>query len=389
MSSTDQAAEPSMDEILASIRRIIADEPTPEPSSDDAGGDDDILDLSDALIASDPPASAPPLADEPAGFEQAAQPMPEPLLEPAVQQGGPVMDAPQEMAAAPMGVEAFQDPTQEMPAAFPEPNPVMDQGPVLDQRIAGQGEFQQQMQDPGMAPGGMMGAPEGPGFAGGEMAPQGYAPLGQDPNAVQPFQADATQAMPGGAEQIPLGLQRNLEEIPSGPAATFAPGAGDVAMGQGAAPFGGQVSPMQDQAEPLDLGQMMPAPGMEAAPGDNFSTDITFDGMPAGLVSQPIAMPGDDLAASVENSVADELAQVLAEGGAVSAPAMAVSEVLPLVAAPVAASPAPIAAGAVGGPKTLEQSIQELLKPMLREWLDENMPRIVEDVVKSEIDPKG
>jgi cell pole-organizing protein PopZ len=40
------------------------------------------------------------------------------------------------------------------------------------------------------------------------------------------------------------------------------------------------------------------------------------------------------------------------------------------------------AAPASGAGKTLEDSVKELLRPMLREWLDDNMERIVQDEVK-------
>ena len=35
--------------------------------------------------------------------------------------------------------------------------------------------------------------------------------------------------------------------------------------------------------------------------------------------------------------------------------------------------------------RTLEQVVKELMRPMLREWLDQNLPALVEDVVKREI----
>ena len=32
------------------------------------------------------------------------------------------------------------------------------------------------------------------------------------------------------------------------------------------------------------------------------------------------------------------------------------------------------------GAKTLEDSIKDMLRPMLRQWLDENMPRLVREL---------
>ena len=46
--------------------------------------------------------------------------------------------------------------------------------------------------------------------------------------------------------------------------------------------------------------------------------------------------------------------------------------------------PAPEAAPADGG-RTIETLAVELMKPMLREWLDANLPEIVEDAVRAEV----
>ncbi len=46
--------------------------------------------------------------------------------------------------------------------------------------------------------------------------------------------------------------------------------------------------------------------------------------------------------------------------------------------------PAPEAAPADGG-RTIESLAAELMKPMLREWLDANLPEIVEDAVRAEV----
>jgi hypothetical protein len=43
-------------------------------------------------------------------------------------------------------------------------------------------------------------------------------------------------------------------------------------------------------------------------------------------------------------------------------------------------------AAAVAGPETLEGLVRELLKPMLSEWLDANLPEIVEAMVAREIE---
>ena len=48
------------------------------------------------------------------------------------------------------------------------------------------------------------------------------------------------------------------------------------------------------------------------------------------------------------------------------------------------------AAGAPGGPvRTMEDTVVELLRPMLRQWLDANMPRIVEKALRVELSEDG
>jgi cell pole-organizing protein PopZ len=46
---------------------------------------------------------------------------------------------------------------------------------------------------------------------------------------------------------------------------------------------------------------------------------------------------------------------------------------------------APSVAGAPGAPPKMDRAAAELLRPMLRQWLAENMPRIVEDALRSEL----
>jgi len=59
------------------------------------------------------------------------------------------------------------------------------------------------------------------------------------------------------------------------------------------------------------------------------------------------------------------------------------------VAAPVAPErpkrPVPSAAPSFAAGMTVEQLVAETLKPILRDWLDENLPAMVEDMVQAEI----
>jgi len=51
---------------------------------------------------------------------------------------------------------------------------------------------------------------------------------------------------------------------------------------------------------------------------------------------------------------------------------------------PSPAAESPVSSAAMGG-KTLEDSVKELLRPMLQEWLDKNMPRLVEAAMREEV----
>ena len=44
---------------------------------------------------------------------------------------------------------------------------------------------------------------------------------------------------------------------------------------------------------------------------------------------------------------------------------------------------------ASAGTKGLEDTVKELLKPLLMQWLDENMPRIVNEAIREEIAANG
>ena len=99
----DVSAEPSMEDILASIKRIIAEDaehsapirarrrPAPPPVEDFVA-DDDVLELSEQ-------APAPPVAPQPIVAEPVAAPVPMPMSPPVAEAAAPVA-APQPMAAA-------------------------------------------------------------------------------------------------------------------------------------------------------------------------------------------------------------------------------------------------------------------------------------------------
>jgi cell pole-organizing protein PopZ len=69
-------------------------------------------------------------------------------------------------------------------------------------------------------------------------------------------------------------------------------------------------------------------------------------------------------------------------GSAASAFARLNQAVQDSVPPPAAADPGPMVAA---GGKTIEELVKETLRPMLKEWLDQNLPQLVERYVEREI----
>jgi len=69
------------------------------------------------------------------------------------------------------------------------------------------------------------------------------------------------------------------------------------------------------------------------------------------------------------------------DAGAKPAAAVPATIHLPGPAATTTAAPQPAAPAT----RTLEDAVMELLRPMLKEWLDDNLPRIIEDAVRKEV----
>jgi cell pole-organizing protein PopZ len=93
--------------------------------------------------------------------------------------------------------------------------------------------------------------------------------------------------------------------------------------------------------------------------------------MPQPTVGAPIGDPAPDHTlmgagvAGVASSAFERLSQAVQDS----------------VPAPTAADPGPT----MGNGKTLEDLVKEMLRPMLREWLDRNLPPMVERFVEREI----
>ena len=103
----------------------------------------------------------------------------------------------------------------------------------------------------------------------------------------------------------------------------------------------------------------MPQPSFETAPAPRPA--------PAPSFEQPLAASS---AAGAATSAFDRLNQVVEERKA----------------APAAAAPIAMPAMAIGaGGKTIEDLVKEMLRPMLKEWIDRSLPPMVEQLVEREI----
>ncbi|MGH1418381.1 MAG: DUF2497 domain-containing protein [Hyphomicrobiaceae bacterium] len=120
-----------------------------------------------------------------------------------------------------------------------------------------------------------------------------------------------------------------------------------------------------------------------AAQDSTHASDDTSDPSTAGVASSSVPEPTVEAVAE-ESAVSD----VSAESGVASSPSAASAasgaQAMELAAA-AAKDPEVTASISPAGVQTLEDTVAELLRPMLREWLSNNMPRIVEKALRIEL----
>ena len=396
MSSSEQAPEPTMDEILASIRRIIADEPTvssenpsPPPGAgamdadggvvDDIaralsqGGDpaapaggDGILELTNEL---EPHAAAPQPSAPNAGH-----PNPPPHMPSLAEPPAPGHEAPPGAAN-----HASQPAMPPAGAAFPAASPPVPEGaPQMQQAMPPAGAHDPAFPPPpgrppvggpppqmfeGGPPNGGVPVNAGPMNAGpGAAPPPGFAPAapaGQDDplaamNAaahvapVEPVLAPDAVAVEGYHPAAPTGMpQRQL------------PGEN---TGFGAPPIDQAIHSLPDQ----DAARMAPAPA-PAGPMPGAEMHLT----PNEPQFEPV----------VSETEFDISVETPEEADARAHDAAAIDDQETAVdSAPAANNTAE---------NSFEKSVKAMLKPILRDWLDDNMPRILEGAMKDEMDSRG
>jgi cell pole-organizing protein PopZ len=121
------------------------------------------------------------------------------------------------------------------------------------------------------------------------------------------------------------------------------------------------------------------AGGDQAAPGGVEAASPVAVMAEAPAAAPPVATASEPVDAAVADEPADDKSS--------PAPFFATQPALPEDAAPApdAAVAAKPAGAGVPSPGALERTIAEILEPVIRNWLDSNLPRMVEKVIREEV----
>lgn len=398
MQKPDKAPEPSMEEILASIRKIIAEEPIgtrpgPEPrgpslgslssqpdagkpsdrsdgpkftrpSRDDRGSDGPPFSVDDALadLIDDPP--LPRFATGP-GRDDA---IPKPPVRPA---------APEEDNQRPSWLFARPGASAAQPA--PDPSAESPRGPGL------LGQLDSIRPLPRSGPGSGIEPLTPKPAAGPQKIPAPDSPVDRQVETVRPT---------GGVTPIPLGHQPQDPVLP-GAARNTPTGIGSAPPRAEGGPSPAAPAGVVNRPEPTP---QQPASRVAEPPRDAGAAPAAAKPQPVepatrveqprpvqpradapAVESKPAPAPVPERPARTDASPLATLAQSLAASSASPAPSQEAAKVEP---APAPKTEAPASSPVV---RTLEDTVAELLRPMLRDWLDANMPRIVEKALRVEL----
>jgi cell pole-organizing protein PopZ len=432
MSSTERAPEPTMEDILASIRRIITDDdagkgqgdkPAAAAQTEDASlegeADNQIIDDIARVLSSG--------SDEPADEDEEIMDLTGELggLELVEEEPQDVLETPEPVDAAPefVGSSDVSDEVVALDAAQPDvlqPDVPQadDAGPdVLEPEMLEVAETVVEVETLEVAEPVGMEAPQE------ETVPREMPSMAPPPIPEPPVEAAPEAPKLSASEEAATALERAIAALKAGqsPATAAAP----VPTAPPAPPFDASV-PVAESVEPTaeaaleeTLAEAIPLPSdiPMAVPMDSptpeSETHLDPDAesvveMAESVVemaetqTEPDALAEDELVL-----MDDETEETMALEEPVPAPEpegalfwppqdFAIGEAQPepapeISTAPVEVAPEIFAAGTNGvaskdtsGPKSLEDSIKEMLRPMLREWLDENMPRMIREELDSD-----
>lgn len=233
-------------------------------------------------------------------------------------------------------------------------------------------------------------APSFPSLFGRQLMPSGPPP---EPARTEPSEPVVIAAMPETTQPKPAPASTPAAPVFEAPSArSTAP----KEAAAGAVPSGAAPADVQNSA-PATADNPIPSPA--AAP---TSAAAALGALAAGLaasVAKPVVrvVPEPeprkpDVGGAAERAPAAPIAE---PGAPAPEPAKIVAAPAPVAvrtpSAPASTAPAAVPIASVSPPavaaagRSFEDTVVELLRPMLRQWLDENMPRIVEKALRMEI----
>jgi cell pole-organizing protein PopZ len=392
MSKPQLASEPSMEEILSSIRKMISDDrPGPSPMPDQLGR----MHFGEPARSS-PSNNAPVSPTQPGGGQSSNFNSLADALKAATALSDQRRSLQQEIASVIEKGPRRADPLSEAPAprANPDAAPAADSnGPRLpnfpdwrSEAAAGQPDGKRELMS----------------FDFGTVVPQR-----EDQSAKTAAAADAklVAAQPSAEAEAPKTGAENAQSKPLQPGeeprvlplrSTSGPNGptlnGTAAHGVGLNGLSPNVAafprPVRDTPKPT--AEAAPAP-VEKSPEKvaKIETPVTADPAPQHVTEAPAAKT-EAASAHTEallDAVVDMVQQDPSKLSVFTSGASFISGVVDKAMGankPVVADKAD-APSVAGAPPKMDRAAAELLRPMLRQWLADNMPRIVEDALRSEL----
>jgi cell pole-organizing protein PopZ len=427
MSSSGQATDLSMDEILASIRKIISEDPKPAPaaaparapatdgmlnaaqsarsapparpsaaSSGDASEthrtlrmtkpalDDDILDLDDEERA---PATG--SAAEPAAHTVAGTAAPQPSdPDPPARSGLNDMWTPRQWpkpAAAPIAAITVPQAGNAPPGAFAAVAAADPAEARLEAAMAALGQSLATPQQADLPPKPIVVA----------TAPKASPPGGPRIDVVAVVNAATRAAL----------AQRSADEQMAMPVSAMPlalPPATPSPSPEAAPPMAEPAAVAQPALAPVSAAKSAPSWPPATAPGVAPAVNAAVEAAVAAARTAPVradVKSGGAVTGHSEPATAAPMAIQAAAPPTAQARAQVTTQVATRATAPSTAAHdgrngggntaefdrSPAFPPAAAGVQTLEDTVARLLRPMLRQWLDDNMPRIVEKAFKEEL----
>lgn len=385
MSSTERAPEPTMEEILSSIRRIITDDEAGQATAQDAApkaqaedeslegeADNQIIDDIARVLSGD--------SDQAPANEE------EEILDLAAELGG-------------LEIVEDDEPAAEV-AAVPEAAEVVE---VLELEEI---EFvEEAVPAPPVAE---------------QSAPEPELTLTPDePEILQPTAMEAVEAAPEVPQTAPEAVQHEPAQAAGEEAASaleraiaaLRAGQPPASTTPQAEPFEFQTTPQADsmeaaeaapeagsEPEPVPMAIPMPSPEVEAETHPELDAslevpgDVDFESQPDEAPVAPMLdeAPEEFVLADAELTVIEETVVEAVGEPEVKGPfwpeQAQAEEPVPEAESVLSPEPEPVTAQVNGAEvhhdiegKTMEDSVKDMLRPMLRQWLDDNMERLIRE----------